>query len=171
MMSKKMLVELNKQINAEFFAAYLYFSMSAWFSEKNLDGFANWMYMQTKEEMTHGMRIYLHVLERGEEIELHAIDKPKLDWESPVEIFNAAYEHEKKVTGMINDLTKLAIEDNDYASQGLLRWFVDEQVEEEEQTLKILEQLKMIGDSRNGLFMMDNALAQRAFNAPTDIQV
>jgi len=165
MISQKMQEAMNKQINAEMYSAYLYLSMSSHFSNENLDGFAGWMRAQAQEEMVHAMKIYNFVIEREGRVILKTIDGPKTDWGTPLEIFQTAYEHEQKVTDMINNLVSLAMEEKDFASNSFLQWFVDEQVEEESTASGIVDQLKMIGGSKEGLFMMDRELGQRTFDA------
>jgi ferritin len=155
----------NQQTNAEFYSAYLYLQMAAWFEEHNLPGFANWMRVQRLEEQVHGMMFFDHLAERGGHVELKAIDAPPADWKSPLAIFEAAYEHEQKVTGMINDLVNSAAAEKDHASGIFLQWFVTEQVEEEASALAIVEKLKLVGDG-GGLFMLDRELAARVFNPP-----
>jgi ferritin len=159
--NNKMQERLNKQINAELYASYLYLSMSANFESKNMPGLAHWMKMQAREEVGHAMRIYDYVFERGGEVALMAIEKPAANWTNPLSAFQAAYEHEKKVTGMIDGLVDLARKEADKATESFLKWFVDEQVEEEKQTDEIVQKLKMIRKSANGLFMLDHELAKR----------
>jgi len=161
MIGEKMLAALNKQVNAELYASYLYLAMALDFEDKNFPGFASWMFKQSKEETEHAERIMKHIIERGGKVVLDVIEKPQDTWENHLASFQAAYEHEIKVTGMIYNLVKIAREENDYAAEVMLHWFVDEQVEEEEQTSAIVEQLKLIQNSNNGLFMLDRALAQR----------
>jgi len=165
MISQKMQDALNKQINAEMYSAYLYLSMSAHFSDKNLDGFAGWMKAQAQEEMVHAMKIYSFVIDRDGRVILKTIDGPKTDWGTPLEIFQEALKHEQKVTEMIHNLVSLSMDEKDFASNSFLQWFVDEQVEEESTASGIVDQLKMIGDSKEGLFMMDREMGQRTFNA------
>jgi ferritin len=161
MLSKKMEDALNKQINAELYSAYLYLSMATDFEAKNLDGFAQWMKVQTQEEMRHAMKIYSYVNEQQGKVKLEAIDGPQTEWKSPLEMFEAAYKHEQHVTGLINNLVTLANKEKDNATSIFLQWFVTEQIEEENSTSTIVEKLKMIGDKPQGLFMLDHALAQR----------
>ena len=170
MISKKMQDALNKQLNAELYAGYLYFAIGAWFEEQNLQGFAAWMKSQAFEEVSHAMRFYNHILERGGTIELDAIKKPEGKWTTPVQAFQAAYEHEVKVTKMINDLVDLANAEKDNAALiGILHWFVNEQIEEEEQTLTAVEKLKMVEDSKEGLFMLDKEYGTRPLPATAQI--
>ncbi len=164
MLSEKMEKALNDQINAELYSAYLYQSMAAWFTYNSMDGFANWMNAQAQEENMHAMKFYSHIHERGGRVKLRAIDEPQHDWKSALEIFEASYEHEQKVTGMINNLVNLAIEEKDHASNSFLQWFVNEQVEEEDNVSTIVDQLKFVGDAGQGLFMLDRELGQRTFN-------
>jgi ferritin len=160
-LNKTMETALNKQINAEMYASHIYLSMSAYFEDNNLGGFASWMRKQAKEETEHAMRIYDYVVEKGGRVKLDTIQKPPTTWKSPLDAFNAAYEHERKVTAMIDNLVSIARKLKDNATESMLKWFVDEQVEEEDQTDEIVQKLKMIGDSKHAIFMLDNALGQR----------
>lgn len=161
MLKKKIAAALNQQINEEFFSAYLYLSMSAHFESKNLSGMANWMRKQAKEELDHGIKIYNHVVERGGVVTLKQIGVPTATWKSATSVFEHAYNHEKKVTALIHKLVELARSEKDYATDEFLQWFVKEQVEEEDSTSKVWEQLKMIKESSNGLLMLDHALGKR----------
>ncbi len=159
--SKKVEKALNSQVNAEFFSAYLYLSMAADFETKSLIGFAKWLKIQAQEEVNHAMKIYNYILERSGKVELEKIEKPKIEWNTPLEAFNDAYEHEKKVTSLIYQLVEIAQQEKDYATNEMLQWFVKEQVEEEAQTQLIVEQLKMVGDSNNGIMIIDHRLSKR----------
>lgn len=161
MISKKMEAALNKQINAEFYSSYLYLSMATDFESKNLEGFANWMKVQAQEEWGHGMRIYNYVNEQQGRVTLGAIDAPQAEWDSALAMFEAAYKHEQHVTSLIHNLVSLANEEKDYASGIFLQWFVTEQVEEEAHASSIVEKLKMIKESPQGLMMLDRALGER----------
>ncbi len=164
--SQKLADAINEQINFELYSAFLYLSMAAWFEEKNLPGFAHWMEVQYQEEFAHAMRFYRHITERGGRVVMKTIEGPKTEWSSAFEAFEDAYEHEKKVTARIYKIGDIADEERDRGAQGLLQWFYDEQVEEEKNTSGIRDQLKMIGDSMQGLFMLDRELAQRPAAAP-----
>ncbi|MBN2332278.1 MAG: ferritin [Deltaproteobacteria bacterium] len=166
MLSQKMEKALNDQINAEMYSAYLYLSMSARFSELNFAGFAQWMKVQAAEEMTHAMKLYDFVIERGGRVILTKIDGPETSWESPLAAFEAVYKHEQYVTGRIHDLVDIAIEEKDHASNIFLQWFVTEQVEEEASADEIVQQLKLVGDKGNGLFMLNRELGARTFVMP-----
>jgi len=161
MLSQKVEKALNAQLNAEFYSAYLYLSMAAYFKSINLDGFANWMQAQYQEESDHGFKFYHYILQRGGRVALALIDAPPTEWASPMAVFEEVYGHEQKVTALINDLVELSIDERDHATTQFLQWFVAEQVEEEESADGILQQLKLIGDSKGGLFMVDRELAQR----------
>ena len=166
MISKKMEKALNEQVNAELFSAYLYLSMEAYFKSLNLNGFANWMMVQTQEEVSHAMKIYEFINERGGRITLKAIDGPDTKWDSPLAVFKAVYEHERKVTGLINNLVDLAIEEKDHATNSFLQWFVNEQVEEEASADQLVQQLIMMEKAPGGMFMLDRELGQRVFTPP-----
>ena len=161
MLSEKMEIALNGQLNAEMYSGYMYLSMNAYFKSFNLDGFANWMYYQAQEELAHAMKFYDFIISRGGRVTLARVEAPPNTWDSPLAVFEATLEHEQKVTGLINDLVELALEEHDHASNIFLQWFVSEQVEEEENVGGVLEQLKLMGDAKGGLFMMDRELAKR----------
>jgi ferritin len=159
--NKKISASFNGQLKEEYFSSYLYLSMAAYFDNENLPGFANWMKIQASEEFKHAMKFYKHIAERNGRVVLEQIDKPKSEWASPVEAFEDAYKHEQKITALIHDLVKLSRDEKDYSAEVFLHWFVDEQVEEEEQTRAILDNLKFIGDAKQGLMMLDRELAKR----------
>lgn len=161
MFSEKMQKALNKQINAEFYSAYLYLAFSTYFESVNLPGFAHWMRIQYQEETMHGLKIFDYIIERGGEVVLDKIDKPELKVDSPLTTFEQTLEHERKVTGLINELAALAVKEQDFATQNFLQWFVNEQVEEEANASKLVQQLKLIGESSGGLFMLDRELSSR----------
>ena len=152
----------NKQINEELFSSYVYLAMAAHFEAQNLDGFTNWMKHQAQEEVEHAMRLFEHVNRRGGRVILKAIGEPPVDFGNPLEAFEKALAHEQHITGCIHDLYKLAQEENDYPAQMELQWFIDEQVEEEENTGRVVDLLKMAGDNKGALLILDRELGQRA---------
>jgi ferritin len=161
MIKKTIEKAINDQINAELYSAYLYLSMSAYFESNNLGGFAHWMTIQAKEEVNHAMKFYNHIYERGARVSLKAIDSPPVNWKSPLDVFESAYNHEVKVTGLIHKLVALARSEKDVATENFLMWYVNEQVEEEASADAIVQKLKLVKDSANGLFMLDRELSQR----------
>ena len=165
MLHERMEAALNEQINAELYSAYLYLAMSAQFEDMNLPGFANWMRVQFQEEQVHAMKFFDYVVERGGRVRLAPIEGPQAEWDSPLSMYEAAYEHEVKVTGLINKLVDLSTELKDHATNNVLQWFVAEQVEEEASTDGIRQQLKMVGDNPHALFMIDKELAGRTLGA------
>jgi len=166
MLNKEMERALNAQVNAEMYSAYLYLSMSAYFQSKSLGGFASWMRVQAQEEMVHAMKLYDFINERGGRVILELIEAPPTEWDSPLATMEAVYEHEQKVTGLINELVELALEKHDHATNIFLQWFVSEQVEEEDSANDVVEKIKLMGDARGGLFMLDRELGQRVFTPP-----
>jgi ferritin len=161
MLSKTLQDAMNEQIKNELYSAYLYLSMSAYCEAANLPGFAHWMRLQAQEEVTHAMKFYDFIYERGGRVVLQAIDQPPVEFQSPLHVFEQTLEHEQKVTGLINDLYALAVQKKDYASQIFLQWFVTEQVEEEANATQIVERLKMIGDKAHALLMLDREMGGR----------
>jgi len=166
MIKKRVLDALNSQLNAELYSAYLYLSMEAYFESIDLSGFANWMRAQAQEELIHAMKFYDYIVQRGERVDLTSIDEPQKEWDSPLAVFEHVYEHEKKVTGLINDLVDISVAESDHATTNFLQWYVAEQVEEEESASGVLQRVKLTADSPGGLFMLDTELGQRVFNPP-----
>lgn len=152
---------LNKQINEELYSSYLYLSMSNFFSSLNLDGFAKWMRLQSAEEYGHAMKIYDFILQRSGKVVLTKIETPKPAWKSPLEVFQDTLKHEQFITSCIDNIINAANADKDHATSNFFQWFVSEQVEEEETATNILEKVKMVGDNKGGLFMLDRELGQR----------
>ena len=163
MVSKNLETAINKQINAEFWSAYLYLSMSAHFSNKGLTGFANWFRVQFQEEQEHASKLMNYLITKGNKVELQPIDKVETSWDSLLTAFQDTLEHEKVVTKLINNLVKIAREENDYATENILQWFVNEQVEEEETAQGMVDSLKLIGSNGFGIYTMDKELGRRSF--------
>lgn len=153
---------LNQQIGQEFYAAYLYLAMSAHFERESLLGFAKWMRLQAEEELGHGMRLFDYMNRRGAEVTFNGIDAPHDGFGTPLEIFETALAHEKKVTALIHDLYDLAVQNHDHATQLELQWFVTEQVEEEDSIGTIVDQLRMAGGNEAAILLLDRELATRA---------
>ncbi len=168
MLSKKVQKALNEQLNAELYSAYLYLSMNAFFKTVNLDGFANWMSAQAQEELTHAMKFYEFINQRGGRVVLTEIEAPPTEWDSFRTVFEETLKHEQKVTTLINALVETALEERDHATNIFLQWFVTEQIEEEENVGNVLEQLKLIGEDKGALFMMDRELSKRKTEEATD---
>lgn len=161
MIGKKMTDALNLQMNREFFNARLYLSMAAYFESLNMPGAARWMAVQAQEETGHAMRLYNHLRDRGARILLTGLEAPPEKWDSPLAAFEAAYEHECKVSRQFDEHMALAQAEKDHATIIFLQWFVTEQVEEEASVDEIVQRIKMIGDHRGGLFMLDRTLGER----------
>lgn len=166
MLSDKVLLAINEQINREMYSAYLYLAMSSWCSQNGLNGVANWMRVQYQEEMFHAFKMYDYVIEQDGKVELKAIDQPPAEFKSVLHIFEEVLAHEKKVTAWINGVVKTADTVNDYATHNFMQWFVNEQVEEEASAKSILDDLKLAGEKGPGLFMINRELAQRVFTPP-----
>ncbi|MBN1202807.1 MAG: ferritin [Anaerolineae bacterium] len=168
MLSDKMQVAMNKQINAELHSAYIYLAMAAYFEAENLSGFGNWMRIQAQEELGHAMRFFDFINERLGRVILEPIEAVPAEWDSPLAVFEAAYKHEQKISGLIHDLVNLALEEKDHSTNSFLQWFVDEQVEEEASADAVVQQLRLVGDSGYGLFVLDRELGQRQLGAEAE---
>jgi len=161
MLKEKVEKKLNEQINEELFSAYLYMSMANWFESISLPGAAHWMRNQVIEELSHVQKFTSYIHERRGTVKLEAIDGPQHEWDSPLAAFEAAYEHEVHITGRINKLLDAALAESDHATANFLQWFVAEQVEEEASADGIVEKLKLVGENKGGLFMVDKELSAR----------
>jgi ferritin len=152
---------MEAQVGHEFHAAYLYLSMAGSFEAANFPGFAHWMREQAKEEVEHAMKFFDFLIERGESVQLPAIDAPQSSFRSPLDAFEQSLEHEKKVTAQINEIYAHAVRENDYPAVVLLNWFVEEQVEEEASASQAVERLRMAGDDPTALLMLDSEMKDR----------
>lgn len=161
MLGQKLQAALNDQIKHELASAYVYLSMAAYFEAENYPGFAHWMKRQREEELGHAMRLFDHVHERGGRVTLQALEAPPATYASPLDAFEKALNHERKITGLIHQLYELALAEKDYPAQVMLQWFIEEQVEEEDSASRIVETLKRIGDNPAALLVLDRELGQR----------
>lgn len=161
MIKDRVLDAINLQMQAEFQSSYTYLAYSAYLDSMNLKGFSHWMNLQFQEEQMHALKLYDHILRRGGQVKLMALDRPKVQGDSALEIFEHTLKHEQMITSKIHSLYKLALEEDDYALQTLLHWFIDEQVEEEENVNEILDKLRLIGDNGPNLFLLDQELGNR----------
>ena len=166
MLNKKMEEALNKQLNAELYSAYLYYSMSAYFEAEGLKGCAHWMRLQALEEMTHVSKFFDFINDRGGRVLMQPVDGPETNWDSPTAVFQATLEHEGTVTGLINKLVDLSLELSDHGTNNFLQWFVGEQVEEEATADEILTKMKRVESSPGGLFQLDAELGARTIVLP-----
>jgi ferritin len=161
-LSAKLQKALNDQINLELSSAYAYLGMAAYFNQTPFVGFAKWMGIQSSEELGHAQRFFKYVAERSGKISLQAIAEPKTDYKSPLEAFQASLGHENRVSASICAIYELASTEKDYPTLSFLKWFLDEQVEEEKNVGEILAKLELVGDNRNGLFQIDHHAGKRA---------
>ena len=169
MLSQNLYKAINDQINAELWSAYLYLSMSMDCEAKGYKGIANWFYVQFQEEQAHA-RIFMNYLNSVDaKVELLPIAEVKTSWDSVLEMFKQTLEHEKKVTGMINNIAAIANEDKDYAAINRINWFIDEQVEEEESAREMITTFEAVEGKKYGMYMIDKELATRTYTAPSPL--
>ena len=161
LIGKRVYEILNKQITEELSSEYLYLAMSAVLADMGLDGCSHWMRLQADEEHKHAMKIFEHMIERGVKIKMLPITPPKQEWRAPLHIFDEMVRHEAHVTNLIFAIYESAIADKDYATMSFLKWFIDEQVEEEATAKTLLEKVKKMQSSEIGLMMFDNELGSR----------
>jgi ferritin len=166
MIKKAVQDALNKQIAKEMFSSNLYLAMAAYYHSVNLNGFANWMRIQAQEETMHSMKFFNYVIDRGGNALIAKLDAPKSTWKSPLDCFENVLEHEKSITESINKLVDVALKESDHATNIMLQWFVNEQVEEEATATDILERLRMVASNTSALFLLDSELKQRVFVPP-----
>jgi ferritin len=162
MLKKSVLDGISQQIKNELYAGYLYLAMSSHFDVENFKGFSHWMRLQAEEELQHAIRLFDYVARVRGRVMLHAIEAPPSTFGSPLDIFKQAFEHEREVTGQITDLYELARKERDYATELELQWFIQEQVQEEDNAATAVDQLQLAGDSKAALLMLDGQFGQRA---------
>lgn len=153
---------LNDQINLEFQSAYAYLGMAAYFEHTAFSGFAEWMKLQGQEELGHANKFFSYVVDRGGKVTLQAIPQPQCEFSGPLEAFKASLGHEQKVSAAICGLYELATAEKDFATLSFLKWFLDEQVEEEKTVGDMIVKLEFVGENRNGLYQIDKLAAKRA---------
>ena len=170
MLNKKVTEALNAQINAELWSAYLYLSMAAYCHSAGQPGMANWFEVQFKEEQDHAKIMFNFIVSRNEKVELKPIEAVPTKWKNLLDVFENTLSHEEKVTGLINDLFALTTKEKDYATQSMLKWFIDEQVEEEGNARTIIDNLKTIKDNGYGIYMLDKELGARVYNVAAPLQ-
>jgi ferritin len=167
MLSPQLQDALNEQINAEMWSAYLYLSMAMHFEAEGRSGIANWFNVQFREELAHAEIFRNYVNSRGGRVILKAIDAVPTTWQNALDAFKYTLAHEQKVTSLINNLYALAETEKDYATRGRLDWFVNEQVEEEDNCRKLIDRLNLIGDNGLAHYTLDQELAARTYVAPS----
>ena len=161
MISKKTAKAINAQINREFYSAFLYLAMANDALAKGFKGAANWFSIQFKEEQEHALKFSKYLQDQGVKVETAAIEKPKAEWKDLLEMFKDALEHEKKVTAWLGEIAELALVEKDHATQNMLQWFINEQVEEEANATDVIWMLDMSAGSKGALFMADKQLGKR----------
>ncbi len=161
MISKAMQAAINEQISKEMFSSYLYLSLAAYFEDTGLPGAANWMYVQAEEEHEHAMKLFKHLVDRGGRVHLKAIAAPETEWAGPMAAFKAVYAHEQGVTESIHGLYEVALNENDYAAQVMLQWFIEEQVEEEKNASEIVASMERIEAHDTAVLQLDHQLLKR----------
>ena len=163
-MDKELATALNEQMNFEVYSAHVYLAMAAYCSSENLDGFANFFLVQAEEERFHGMKIYKFLNDRGQRATIQALGEPHNDYKTIIEAFEQGYQHEVANTKRFYALSDLAIDQREHATINFLKWFIDEQVEEEALFDGIITKLKRIDQDSNAFYMMDAEFAARTFD-------
>ena len=168
MLSKKLLQGLNDQINFEFYSSYTYLAMAGYCESIDLSGFANFFRVQAKEELDHAMKLYDYVYQKNGSVVLEQVNKPQGDYDGIIDVFEKGYEHEQLVTRKIYELTDIAYEEREHSTISLLKWFIDEQVEEENNFSSLVKRVRRIEDNPAGLYLMDDELATRVYTTNTN---
>lgn len=166
MISDKIRDILNAQINKEFYSAYLYLAMSAYFSEIGLYGFSHWTKVQSKEEIDHGMILFEYILNRKSQVKLQQLDVPTIDMKGPVEVFEQIYQHERSITSSIDSVANMSEGECDLATRNFIDWYLKEQIEEETSVLRIISKLKAFGSEKSALYLIDRELSEREYSTP-----
>jgi len=166
-MNEKIATLLNEQINKEFYSAYLYLDMSNYYDEMDLDGYANYYMVQAQEERDHALLFMKYMQNNGLKVTLEAIGKPDKEFHSVLDPLEIAAEHERYVTGLINEIYHEAHQAKDYRTMKFLDWFVDEQMEEEDSADTMISRYKLFGQDPKGLYLLDQEYAGRVYTAPS----
>lgn len=166
MISQKMQDAINGQVQAEFYSAYLYLSMSAYCESKSLKGFTNWLNVQYQEETFHATKLLNYLIERGGKLRLDTIDAPPSEFGTLAELFDKVLTHEQHITSLLNKLYEVAVSEKDFAAQIFLQWFINEQVEEEASVGEVLDKLAVIGEKSVDILYLDKELSTRTFVPP-----
>ncbi|WP_317310924.1 ferritin [Clostridium thermobutyricum] len=167
MLSNQLLDALNDQVNFEFYSSYTYLAMAAYAESVDLSGVANFFRVQSQEEMSHAMKFYDYIFQKGGMVKLEAIEKPKVEYNNIIEVFETGFNHEQTVTRRIYELADIATAEREHATMSLLKWFVDEQVEEENNFQTILKKVRRLEGNPAAMYMLDEELATRVFTPPT----
>ncbi|MFW2490550.1 ferritin [Clostridium chromiireducens] len=167
MLNEKLLSLLNAQVNFEIYSAYVYLSMAAYCESIDLSGFANFFKVQSQEELFHAMKFYDYIFQKNGVVTLEQIEKPHANFESIAHVFETGYEHEQVVTSRLYKIADVATEEREHATIGLLNWFINEQVEEENTFNTIIKKIKRCENNQAALYMLDDELAARIFTPPT----
>jgi ferritin len=167
-LSPKLEAALNDQLNLELASAYAYLGMAAHFQQTPFTGFAQWMEIQSREELRHAHKFFAYLGGRNGKVKLQAVSAPKADFKSALQVFQTSLAHEQKVSAAICHLYQLALDQQDFATLSFLKWFLDEQVEEEKSVADMVAKLELVGDNRNGLFHLDKLAAKRAEKEDSD---
>ena len=167
MLSNQLLDALNDQVNFEFYSSYTYLAMAAYAESIDLSGVANFFRVQAQEEMSHAMKFYDYIFQKGGMVKLEAIEKPKVEYNNIIEVFETGFNHEQTVTKRIYELADIATAEREHATMSLLKWFVDEQVEEENNFQTILKKVRRLEGNPAAMYMLDEELATRVFTPPT----
>lgn len=162
-MNENIAAAVNRQINEEFYSAYLYLAMAAKAEHESLPGLANWFKVQAREEQDHALGFYNHLVERGSPVLLTEIKMPVFNYQGPRDLLTQSLVHEKHITKCIHELYVLAEAEHDYALRAVLDWYVAEQVEEEASLTLLLDQIKMTGESGGAFYMFDKTLGKREY--------
>ena len=161
MVSEKINEIINEQINKEFYSGYLYLSMSARLKELGLFGFAHWTRLQAKEEVEHGLKLLDYLLERNSFVTLKQIRTPDFEFSGILSVFNIIYDHEKCITESVMKVAKLAEDECDRKTLAFIDWFIQEQVEEEQNIKNIIKRIELFGDDKSSLYLLDKELSER----------
>lgn len=163
MLNEKMEEALNEQINREMYSSYLYLSMAAYSSTIGMPGFAHWFRVQVEEENIHAMKLFDYINNQGGRVRLKEIKEPPMEFGTPMKMFQQTLKHEQFITGSINELMDLASAEKDETTASFLQWYVEEQVEEEENDNEIIDKLKSFEENKSTLAEIDAELAKRLF--------
>lgn len=168
MVSEKLVKALNDQMNFEFESANVYLATAAYCASESLDGFANFFLVQAEEERFHAMKFFNFINDIGHRATISQMAEPVNDYKSVLDAFEQGLEHEKAVSKKIYDIADIALDEREHATMAFLKWFIEEQVEEEASFDAIIQKLRRIENDSNAFFMLDSEFATRKFTPPAE---
>lgn len=162
MITKNVEKAINEQIKREEHSSRIYLAMASWAERNGFPGAADWLYAQTEEERIHMLKLVHYLNDRGGTAVIPALEAPESKFKTLVDLFQQVLKHEEYISSSINELYAICVKEKDYTTANYLQWYINEQIEEESTVRSILDQIKLAGPEKGGLFLMDKEFSALA---------